>query len=159
MVEAAAQLTFDGETLRYTPPDRLGWEVHVSQVLIAGESTYGGAERGVEPTYCFMDKNGAVYQVPYSATGCQFAMAAMSRAMKTNLGFTFHRARPFESRVIWPRSIRGKAMFIYTRQPAKGLLGRIFRAPEVEQTPSPEVLQMLEEQTARTKKMQPVGRK
>ena len=138
--------SFDGETLRYTPPDKLGWELHKSKIAAVAETTYAGTDYGMTPAYCFLERKGTYFLVPYNAPGCQFAMTALSLAMRTNLSFTFQKTRGLESRIIWPRTLRGQPMFIYTRLPAKGLLGRVFRAPDVEQKITLAVLKMLAEQ-------------
>lgn len=133
MVEAVAQLNYDGEIVRYTPPDKLGWEVVVADIAIIAETSYGGPDRGIEPTICFIDEQGRRYLAPMSAPGWDLTHLALRRALKSKLRTTFESVRELNSRIIWPRTLRNLPLFSYTPRPPKGLINRMFGTPDVEQ--------------------------
>jgi hypothetical protein len=131
MTETAYQLTFDGETLRYTPPDSLGWEVHISKILIIGESTYGGRGLGNVPSMCIADRAGKFCFCPIKTPGFRVAIGGLSRALKMELRFDGSKSRACESRVVAPHYHCDKPMFDFETVPAQGLFNRLFRGPAV----------------------------
>lgn len=110
----------------YESPDR-GWELPISEINIIGEYTNSDGPYLDDWFIVFILRDGKSLEAPVYAGIQNDFMKEISGQLHTKLEYTLANSTNFASNILWPREISGKQMFVITKQPAQGTLGRLFR--------------------------------
>lgn len=108
---ASGRLTFDGATLAYRWPDRVAWELPIERLVAVGELTTANGPWLDDYFLVFLELGGAYYEASFYAVGRDDVLERLGAALRTNLQPGLSNSTEWQTRIIWPESLREQPVF------------------------------------------------
>jgi hypothetical protein len=141
-MSGSGYIQLDGDSIRYRSTAYGDWDLALSDVRLIGECTNQSGPFADDYFFCFATGPGMWFEASFYADGIDEFLQAISAKLATSIDAGLCNSTDFASRVLWPLSLAGEPMFIYSPVPS-GIVKRLLGMARVQHTYSPHVAAVL----------------
>jgi hypothetical protein len=131
---SSGQIVLDGDVIRYRSPTYRQWDLPVANLRLMGEATNQWGPCADDYFFCFATGPGMWLEASFYAEGRDEFLQALGAPLGCTLQAGLCHSTDFASRVVWPPSLAGEAMFKYEEVPPKDPLRKLFGSMRKQQT-------------------------
>jgi hypothetical protein len=119
----SGHIRLDGDVIRYRSSAYGNWDLAVSDVRMVGERTNQSGPFADDYFFCFATGPGMWQEASFYAEGRDEFLDALGAKLGAPLFVGLCHSADFASRILWPPSLAGQAMFDHVPVPRRGVLG------------------------------------
>jgi hypothetical protein len=116
------RLEIDGKELVYTVTKKELWRIPAIKVCAIGEYTTPAGPFADDYFLVFVLEGGKWHEASFYVNGRDVFLAELSKIYNDHIRPGLAQSTKWNSRVLWPKELEGKELFVLTRKAASGTL-------------------------------------